>query len=300
MAPTATRPSNAASRAPAEKLFGSWNISGVAEFYLPGAAGDLEGLPVAGFIPYCGSPPVPGALHWNFDLLLVSALLLLTAAHTQFARSRGVGKRDLGASCLGWLLLSLVLISPLCNLSVALFSARVTQHMAIALIAAPMIAKGFISTRTSVPWRASNIFAWGTTFAFTAVFWIWHSPAFYDETLRSNVTYWLMHATTGVAALALWIAVFSSSAPVAFLILFVTGVQMSLLGALLTFAAAPLFSVHEFTTAAWGLTWLEDQQLGGLLMWVPAGLLLTAYSVLAFGSALRLESPGSPGREKTA
>ena len=256
---------------------------------------------MAGFIPYCGSPPVPGALHWNFDLLLVSALLLLTAAHMQFARSRGVVKRDLGVSCLGWLLLSLVLISPLCNLSVALFSARVTQHMAIALIAAPMIAKGFISTRTLVPWRASNIFAWGTTFAFAAVFWIWHSPAFYDETLRSNVTYWLMHATTVVAALALWIAVFSSSAPVAFLILFVTGVQMSLLGALLTFAAVPLFSVHEFTTAAWGLTWLEDQQLGGLLMWVPAGLLLTAYSVLAFGAALRLDAPvASPATEKAA
>jgi putative membrane protein len=59
--------------------------------------------------------------------------------------------------------------------------------------------------------------------------------------------------------------------------------------------------VHEFTTAAWGLTWLEDQQLGGLLMWVPAGLLLTAYSVLAFGAALRLDAPvASPATEKAA
>jgi putative membrane protein len=70
---------------------------------------------------------------------------------------------------------------------------------------------------------------------------------------------------------------------------FASGVQVSLLGALLTFAAVPLFSVHEFTTAAWGLTWLQDQQLGGLVMWVPAGLLLTAYSALAFASALRLD-----------
>ena len=103
------------------------------------------------------------------------------------------------------------------------------------------------------------------------------------------------------AALVLWIAVFNSSGPLAFLVLFASGVQMSLLGALLTFAAVPLFSVHEFTTAAWGLTWLQDQQLGGLVMWVPAGLLLTAYSALAFASALRLDSPvRSRAEEKPA
>ena len=63
---------------------------------------------------------------------------------------------------------------------------------------------------------------------------------------------------------------------------------MSLLGAVITFARQPLFSVHEFTTAPWGFTQLEDQQLGGLLMWIPAGLLLTAYSIVALGRALSL------------
>ena len=173
--------------------------------------------------------------------------------------------------------------------------------MAITLVAAPLIARGLIPALTPAPPRDSYVFAWAATFAFAAIFWIWHSPAFYDETLHSNAVYWLMHVTTVAAALALWVAVFSSSAPLAFLLLFVTGVQMSLLGALLTFAAAPLFSVHEFTTTAWGLTWLEDQQLGGLLMWVPAGLLLTAYSVLAFGAALHLDAPvASRAKEKAA
>jgi putative membrane protein len=65
----------------------------------------------------------------------------------------------------------------------------------------------------------------------------------------------LAHAiTTVAAAIVLWTAIFSSSALLAFLVLFATGVQMSLLGALPTFAAVPLFSVHEFTTAAWGLS----------------------------------------------
>ena len=254
---------------------------------------------MAGFVPYCGSAPAPGALHWNLDLDLAAALLILAVAHLAFARSRGMRKKNMCASALGWLLLALAFISPLCNLSVALFSARVTQHMVIALIAAPMIARGLVfAPEEGRPWAAS---AWVATLIFAAIFWIWHSPLFYDETLRDNVVYWLMHVTTIAAALSLWMAVFNSSAPLAFLVLFVTGVQMSLLGALLTFAAVPLFSVHEFTTAAWGLTWLEDQQLGGLLMWVPAGLLLTAYSVLAFGAALRLEPPvASPAREKAA
>jgi putative membrane protein len=251
------------------------------------------------FVPYCGSPPAPGALYWNLDPFLIALLAVLAFAHLRFAGSRGVAKKDMAAGALGWLLLALAFISPLCNLSVALFSARVTQHMIIALIATPMLARGLVfATELRSPWGAT---AWVVTLVFAAIFWIWHSPVFYDETLHSNLVYWLMHATTVAAALALWMAVFNSSAPLAFLVLFVTGVQMSLLGALLTFAAVPLFSVHEFTTAAWGLTWLEDQQLGGLLMWVPAGLLLTAYSVVAFGAALRLDAPvASPATKKAA
>jgi putative membrane protein len=261
----------------------------------------LERLFVTGFVPYCGSPPVPDALHWNLDPVLIGALLALTVASLIFARSRGVVGRDFVATTFGWLILSLAFISPLCNLSVALFSARVAQHMTITLVAAPLIARGLLFAHTAAGRRQWASIAWAATFVFAAIFWIWHSPAFYDETLRSNAVYWLMHVTTIAAALALWAAVFSSSAPLAFLILFATGVQMSLLGALLTFAAVPLFSVHEFTTGPWGLTWLEDQQLGGLLMWVPAGLLLTAYSVLAFGSALRLDAPvASPAEGKTA
>ncbi len=254
---------------------------------------------MAGFIPYCGSAPVPGALHWNLDPLLIVALVAFGVAHISFARLHGLANWNMAACAFGWLILLLSFVSPLCNLSVALFSARVTQHMVIVLLAAPLIARGLVFAPAGSR-RAASV-AWQTTVAFAAIFWIWHSPAFYDETLRNNFVYWLMHTTTIVAALALWMAVFNSSAPLAFLVLFATGVQMSLLGALLTFAAVPLFSVHEFTTAAWGLTWLQDQQLGGLVMWVPAGLLLTAYSVVAFGAVLRLDAQVvSPAREKAA
>jgi len=213
-----------------------------------------------------------------------------------FARSHGAAKRDTGACAIRWLILSLAFISPLCNLSVALFS-RHPAHGHCAPRGVDDCARTGFRAGGRRPWTG---IAWAAAAAFAAIFWIWHSPAFYDETLRSNVVYWLMHVTTIAAALALWVAIFYSTAPLAFLILFVSGLQMSLLGALLTFAAVPLFSVHEFTTATWGLTLLQDQQLGGLVMWVPAGLLLTAYSALALGAALRLDAPVASVTEEKA
>ena len=94
------------------------------------------------FVPYCGSPPAPGALHWNLDPFLIFFLGVLAFVQLRLAHSRGVVKTYIAAGALGWLLLAFAFVSPLCNLSVALFSARVTQHMLIALIATPMLARG--------------------------------------------------------------------------------------------------------------------------------------------------------------
>ena len=163
---------------------------------------------MAGFVPYCGSAPAPGAVQWNVDPILIAALLVLAITHVSFGRSHRLAKRDVVASALGWLILLLSFVSPLCNLSVALFSARVSQHMVIVLLAVPLIARGLVFAPGGQR-RVASV-AWTTTIAFAAIFWIWHSPAFYDATLRSNVVYWLMHATTVAAALPLWIVVFNS------------------------------------------------------------------------------------------
>jgi putative membrane protein len=65
--------------------------------------------------------------------------------------------------------------------------------------------------------------------------------------------------------------------------LLATTVLMGLLGALLTFAPVALYAPHTLTTAAWGLTPLEDQQTAGLIMWIPAAgvYLASALSILA-------------------
>ena len=99
---------------------------------------------MTGFVPYCGLAPVPGSLDWKLDPFLIGSLFALAAANLAFARLRAAATMDLVAGLFGWLVLSLAFISPLCHLSVALFSARATQHMVITLVAAPLIARAML------------------------------------------------------------------------------------------------------------------------------------------------------------
>jgi putative membrane protein len=254
------------------------------------------------FIPYCGTPPVPGSESWNFDPKLIAGLALSAVlVHWRSTRTRDASHWRNVTAPAGMVVLALAFVSPLCNLSVALFSARAAQHMLLTLVAAPLIASGLVRAGASLDGWVRARCALAATLLFAGVFWIWHTPAAYDETLRNNLVYWLMHVSTIGAALVLWLVVYKSSGLVAFLVVSATGLQMSLLGAVLTFAGRPLYSVHASTTSAWGLTWLQDQQVGGLLMWVPAGLLLTLYSVFALGSMfVRMNAAGRAPLESVA
>lgn len=173
----------------------------------------------------------------------------------------------------GWLLLALCYLSPLCNLSVALFSARATQHAIIILLAAPLIAWS-LSSATVVHSERLPV----ANIAFMVALWLWHMPLLLDATLQNNVVYWAMNLSIVAAAIWLWYETFRSDGLRAFVGVAFTSIQMTMLGALLSFAAAPFYSVYAVTTIPWGLTQLGDQQLGGLIMWVPAGVLIVAYS----------------------
>jgi putative membrane protein len=233
-----------------------------------------------GTIPYCGAAPLPGSAVWNLDPVLMACLIL--AASTHYASMKPRGRWRTAAALSGWAVVSVALVSPLCNISVALFSARVGQHMAIALVGAPLIALG-LPRRRMAPGEI-----WSAVAAFAVVLWLWHMPGPYDMTFTSTAVYWIMHLTMFGAALWLWTGLFSRSANLwtALAASFITTMQMSLLGALLTFSPKPLFAVHLLSTLPWGLTPLEDQQVGGLIMWVPTGVLLVAYAVAAFGLEL--------------
>jgi putative membrane protein len=254
-------------------------------------------------IPYCGAPPVPGSVIWNTDPILTAVLIACTALYAIGVRRRPVALHEQACFWSGWLLAALALVSPLCNLSVALFSARIGQHVILTTLAAPLLVLGRVERILSVlpgvgpSGGARDEFAFGArgqalaVVLFAVVMWAWHVPALYDATFRSTLVYWTMHATFIGAALLLWFAALRScdSIGVVFAALIATMVQMSLLGAWLTFAGRPLFAVHADTTWPWGLSQLQDQQLGGLVMWVIGGFLLTAGALVVLADFLTRE-----------
>jgi putative membrane protein len=71
------------------------------------------------------------------------------------------------------------------------------------------------------------------------------------------------------------------------LYLFTTSIHSGILGAFLTFTTRVWYPAYSDSTAAWGLTPLEDQQLGGLIMWVPAGIVYIAAGLVMFAGWMR-------------
>jgi putative membrane protein len=229
-------------------------------------------------VPYCGSAPDPAQLaaRWNFDPLLIAVLL----AAWLFLRMTGARNVPL---VWGFAALIVLFISPLCALTSSLFSARVVHHLLLTAVAAPLIA-------AALPRARGNLAAW--TAGHAVIFWAWHAPSAYAFGLASDAGYWFMQASLLVSAIGFWRAVLAAPAPAGVAALLATMTQMGLLGALLTFAGRPLYAWHIATTQPWGLSPLEDQQLAGLVMWVPgAGFYLFAALWLAngwFGERRRL------------
>jgi len=228
------------------------------------------------WLPYCGPAPVPAEWtnYWNFDPVLLMAIGIITVL-TWRATDNSSGRLMLG----GAVALSLLLfVSPFCALSSALFSVRVTHHVLIAAVLAPLIVFSLPKQKTVV--RGSLAF-WTAVQVLT--FWLWHAPSLYSEALSHNLVYWLMQLTLLGTAAGFWVALRRAQEPAAIAALLFSTVQMGLLGALILFSPTALYAPHYLTTSAWGLSVLDDQQLAGLIMWVPsAGLYL--------GSALYIAS----------
>jgi cytochrome c oxidase assembly factor CtaG len=118
--------------------------------------------------------------------------------------------------------------------------------------------------------------------------WAWHAPLLYETALRSEIVHILEHlGLLGTALLFWWVIVHprgstSARAEFGILALFTMALQSGLLGALLTFAPEPWYAAYAFTTQAWGLTPLEDQQLAGGIMWIPVGTVYTLAALALF------------------
>jgi putative membrane protein len=113
---------------------------------------------------------------------------------------------------------------------------------------------------------------------------MWHVPWLFDKTLRNDWIHAAQHTTFLVSGLLFWWPLASSrptiGSGIGVAYVFTTGLHTSILGALLTFAQRPWYPSYLTTAPAWNLTALEDQQLGGLIMWIPAGTLLLIVALL--------------------
>jgi putative membrane protein len=223
-------------------------------------------------IPYCGPAPAPDALStaWNLaPLPILLALVPLAAAWGM----KGVARGPAGLAAAA---LFLAFVSPLCALTVALFAARGLHHLVLVLVAAPALA---------LAWPRAPTLPRGAGFLGLSVFlWLWHLPAAYALAWDSHAVYWLMQAGLLGSAWVFWAQVFHAERPAeriasTGLLLALAG-QMGLIAALLTFAPRVLYPQHLASTAAYGLDALTDQQLAGLVMWVPGMLPLAVLGAL--------------------
>lgn len=214
------------------------------------------------WLPYCGAGPAPAELlfRWNLDppLLIVIAIIGLSL----WRHSPRPGVVPAAA-----VMAVLLFISPLCALTSALFAARSLHHVLLVGGLAPLLALA-VPPRW-LPAAAAGLFWWTASAALAL--WLWHLPSVYAASLSDPWLYWALQLLLLGTATGFWMAAAAAGPGPAILAMLANMVQTGLLGALLTFAGVAVYAPHALTTAAWGLGQLADQQLGGLIMWVPGG-----------------------------
>lgn len=247
----------------------------------------------------------------DFWLLLAiglpPALYALGVARLWRAAGVGRGARYGRVACfaLGWATLVVAFASPLHALAERAFFAHMTVHLLLMAVAAPLLvlARPLAPFAWALPGRAlflrpvlSALRALTDPFVATglqaAVLSAWHLPALFDLALRGRGVHTLQHLTLTAAALLFWWAMLErcrggQREGVAALCLFLAMLHGTLLGALLTVAPRLWYAGPAAGVPVLGLGPLEDQQLGGLVMWVPGGLVYAAAALALFARWLR-------------
>ncbi len=237
---------------------------------------------------------------WSWEPAIVFPLAVLLGIYTMGAVRRGSFERlrwHHVSFFAGWCTLFLALTSPIHELGEQLFSAHMLQHEILILVSAPLISAshpGATMLWALVPRHRGEIGGWvqriensrpvsfltaplNAWILEAAALWLWHIPFLYQATLQSDWVHAAQHLSFLGTAVLFWSALYGVGRSAmgygaATLYVFGTAVHCSALGALLTFSQVLWYPAYATTTAAWGLTPLQDQQLGGAIMWVPSGL----------------------------
>ena len=224
---------------------------------------------------------------------------------------RGIARWEASAFCAGSLTIAVALLSPVAWLSQILLSVHMTQHMLLMLVGAPLLMFGHPllvwlwalpgGHRTAVmralraPAPAS---AWRALTGPLAVFliqavaiWGWHVPVLYEAALRHNGVHALEHLSFVIGASLFWWGMVHGrygrrGYGLGVVYVFLTAVYSSALGALLTVSPSAWYNDYVSQGARWGVDALADQQLAGLLMWIPAGVVFVILGLALFAAWL--------------
>jgi cytochrome c oxidase assembly factor CtaG len=249
--------------------------------------------------------------------MLAPMLLAAVLAGVGFARLRrraGLGRAELDRRAvifgLGLVVLAGATLSPLHALGARSFTAHMVEHELIMLAAAPLLvwsrplsmmiwsfpAAGRRAL-AAVPRSRSGGGLWRTvsdpllaTVLQAAALWIWHLPSLFDLALRHEGWHAAQHLCFFASALVFWSAMLSPrrSPWLAAALLFATSMVTGALGAFMAVSQSPWYAPYEaLGLAAFGLTPAEDQQLAGVLMWVPGGLFHAIVAIALIAPQLR-------------
>ena len=184
-----------------------------------------------------------------------------------------------------------------------LFSAHMVQHLVLTLVAPPMLVMGTPGwmLRPALRWPVVGSLArWVTAptrcFAiFNVVLVVWHLPPMYELAMRHHPVHIVQHLCFMTAAVLMWWPVLSPlpelprlSYPGQMLYLFLLSIPMSLVAVCIGYADHLLYPWYASAARIWGITPMQDQMIGALIMWIPGGLFFFAIiSVVFFRWQLR-------------
>jgi putative membrane protein len=266
-----------------------------------------------------GIPPAPHDLWLSWGLepgvlipLFVTAWLYSRGVERVWRRAgrgRGVTRPQAAAFAGGILAMGVALVSPVDRVAESLFWVHMVQHLLLIAVAAPLLVLG--APQVGLAWglpraaRRSLGRWWHRRLLLRAIagwlaaplpvvalhsvaLWVWHVPAAYEAAVAHTAIHAAEHLSFVGTAMLFWWSVLHRRGSLArvpglaVLALFAVSMQSGALGALLTFSASPWYRSHLATAPAWGLTPGEDQQLAGLVMWIPGSLAYLAAAAWIF------------------
>lgn len=216
------------------------------------------------------------------------------------SKARDFDVRAIGACLAALAITGVSLSASFHRLSDALFSAHMTQHLTLMMVSAPIVVLGkpnIIVMRALAPsrrriwarfWRRARKAPFAALFISPLAIWLWfmglfafwHLPGPYAFALQHEEAHIAEHLTLLVSACAFWAVAFGELTRLSrggrLMFVSTAALLSALPGALISIAPRPLYSVHAGATARYGLTPLEDQQIAGLVMWIPAGFIYLA------------------------